>query len=115
MKKILADSLICLDLSNSTAYKRKKQLIETVASHGGKISFILNKNVAFLIKEGGDLNTYKCRVAFRQGIPVLRVNYLDELKTNKPIDFQDFIIKNKAEVENLRKGLIPKRKLFFFI
>ena len=107
MRSKLDGQLICLDLSSSIAYKQKKKIIESIINNGGRVSFILNKKVKYLIKdERLNLDSYKCRTAFKLGIPVIDLNYLNCLENFSPIS--NFIIKNKINEENLNKGVISK-------
>ena len=100
---------ICLDLSNSIPYKKKKGLIDLLAAHGFKISFIINKFTNLLIKDDRDnLDTYKCRTAFKLGIPVVHVDFVYELylNLNSNAKMEEFIIKNKQEEINFKNGYI---------
>ncbi len=107
----LNGKLVCLDLSSSINYKQKKHLIELIASNGGRVSFVLNKKINYLVKDQPhEIETYKCRNAFKLNIPVLHISFIYELVNNDSISIQNFLIKNKLDEENLRKGLIPKSK-----
>lgn len=105
---------VCLDLTNSIQYKKKKQLIDTIAKHGGTISFILNKKVNYLVKEDAvNLDTYKCRNAFKLGIPVVNIDYINRLTQSidsSPILINDYILKNKKNEQDLQKGFIPRNE-----
>lgn len=111
IKKLNETDLICLDLSNSTPYKQKKSLIDLISSNGGRISFVLNKNVKFLIKDDkANLDTYKCRTAFKLGIPVFHISYLFDYllsDVNKSsVKLNDYLIFNKQKEKNFKNGLI---------
>jgi hypothetical protein len=106
------NDLVCLDLSNSFLYKQKKKLIDLIIANGGRVSFILNKKISYLIKDQNtNLDSYKCRTAFKHNIPVVHVNYIYELNDTNSI--KDYLIKNKLYEDSLRKGLIPKSNLYF--
>ena len=99
--------IICLELSSSVPYKEKKALIDAIASQGGRVSFILNSKVSFLVRDNAlNLDTYKCRTAFKLGIPIVHSNFVAERIQNKSAKIEAFIIKNKAIEENLKKGVI---------
>lgn len=105
----LKNNLVCLELTNSTPYKKKKGLIELISSNGGRVSFIMNKSVNFLLKEDRkDLETYKCKQAFKLGIPVFSIDliydYYLNFKSNLQLD--DYLIKNKKNEENFKSGKI---------
>lgn len=104
---------ICFDLSNSIAYKKKKSLIDLAALTGAKVSFVLNKSVNLLLKDdANDLDTYKCRTAFKLGIPVVKVDFLYHLTglSDTNVSYNDFIIKNKQDEANFKKGLVSTFK-----
>jgi hypothetical protein len=99
--------IICLELSSNVSYKEKKALIDAIISLGARVSFILNSKVSFLVKDNPlNLDTYKCRTAFKLGIPVVHSNFVAESIQNKSAKIEGFIIKNKAIEENLKKGVI---------
>jgi hypothetical protein len=105
----LKDNLVCLELTNSTPYKKKKALIELITSNGGRVSFIMNKSVSYLLKEDRkDLDTYKCKQAFKLGIPVFSIDliydYFLNFKSNLQLDH--YLIKNKKNEENFKSGKI---------
>lgn len=119
MKPKFYGKTICLDLSHSTPYKQKKSLIDTLISNGGRVSFVLNQKVNLLVKNDRlDLDSYKCRTAFRMGIPVVDVNYVNDLiriadsdkAVANAIKIADYEIQNKDHLENFKKGIIAKSK-----
>ena len=110
MRSKLDGQLVCLDLSSSIAYKQKKKIIDSIINNGGRVSFILNKKVKYLIKdERLNLDSYKCRMAFKLGIPVIDLNYINYIESFSPIS--DFVIKNKFNEDNLNRGVISKSRL----
>ena len=110
MRSKLDGQLVCLDLSSSIAYKQKKKIIDSIINNGGRVSFILNKKVKYLIKdERLNLDSYKCRTAFKLGIPVIDLNYINYIESFSPIS--DFVIKNKFNEDNLNRGVISKSRL----
>jgi hypothetical protein len=110
MKQIY-EKQICLDLSNSTPYKKKKNLIDLFTNSGIKVSFILNKNVGVLVKnDRNDIDTYKCRTAFKLGIPVVHCDYIIKSINNESVHLKDYIIANMANKENFKQGKITKSK-----
>jgi len=105
----LKNNLVCLELANSTPYKKKKGLIELILTNGGRVSFIMNKSVSYLLKEDRkDLDTYKCKQAFKLGIPVFSLDLIyDYYLNSKPnLQFGDYLIKNKKNEENFKSGKI---------
>ena len=107
MKLKFDGEITCFDLKNSTPYKLKKSLIDVIAANGGRVSFVLNSKVNYLIKDdSNNLDTYKCRTAFKLGIPVVHLNYITEWTLNKTISIESFIIKNRKYEDSLKKGLI---------
>lgn len=116
-------NIFCLDLSNSISYKKKKRLIDSIVSHGGIISFVLNKRVNYVIKDEKNdvsLDSYKCRQAFKLGIPIIHLDFFNDYYLNlnntdentKPVlSFEDYLITNKrCLANNLQKGKIAKCK-----
>ena len=107
LSKIFNGEIVCLELSGNVSYKEKKSLIDVIAANGGRVSFILNSKVNFLIRDdASNLDTYKCRAAFKLGIPVVLSSYISERVHNKSTKIERFIIKNKTIEENLKKGII---------
>jgi len=99
--------LFSLDLSSSISYKEKKSYCDYITVNGGRISFVLNAKVKFLIRDDKlNLDTYKCRQAFKLGIPIVHTSFLTESVQNKAFKIEKFFIKNKKIEENLRKGII---------
>lgn len=99
--------LLCLDLSNSTPYKQKKSLVDLITSNGGRVSFILNSKVNYLVRDDTlNLDTYKCRTAFKLGIPILNSNYILDAIQSKSCSIENYIVKNKKIQDNLNKGII---------
>lgn len=115
--KLFLGQTICLDFSISTSYKLKKNLIDVIINNGGRVSFILNKKCNYLIKnDTSNLDTHKCRTAFRMGIPVLDLNFINDYFFNTPnktkcIKINDYFIKNINNDTSFEKGVIPKSKL----
>lgn len=106
--------LVCFDFGSSTAYKTKKALIDLLNSRQYRVSFVLNKSVKLLIKdEKTNLDTYKCRTAFKLGIPVYHVdliyNYL--LASEKhSIRSSDYLIRNQLIEKAFKSGKISNTK-----
>lgn len=106
--------LICLDLSGSIPYKKKKHLIDALNQKGYRVSFILNKTVKWLIKDDRkSLDSYKCRNAFKLNIPVIHVDFVAEflqtdarqdLKASKLVD--KYLIKNQLDEQNFKQGKV---------
>ena len=104
-----SEKQICLDLSNSTQYKKKKNLIDLLTSHGLRVSFILNKDISLLVKnDKNDIDTYKCRTAFKLGIPVVHYDYIIKQLNNESVNIKEFLIANSAYKENFKQGKIAK-------
>ncbi len=118
-KKHLQNKTVCLDLSNSIAYKKKKSLIDLIALHGLKVSFIINKSASILIRDDRDnLDTYKCRTAFKLGVPIIHVDYIYEmlLNGNHNVKLANYLIKNKKDETDFKNGLVsvaPNSKFIF--
>jgi len=99
--------IFSLDLSSSITYKEKKSYIDYITANGGRVSFVLNAKVKFLIRDDKlNLDTYKCRQAFKLGIPIVDASYLSESIQNRTVKIEKFFIKNKKIEENLKKGII---------
>jgi hypothetical protein len=119
-------NIFCLDLSNSISYKKKKRLIDCLVSHGGIISYVLNKRVNYVIKDeknDSSLDSYKCRQAFKLRIPIIHLEFFNDYYLNlnsncdandtiKPVlSFEDYLITNKRSLVNgFQKGKIAKCK-----
>ena len=103
VRKWNSKDTVCLDLSAATSYKQKKAIIDLLSSSGCKISFIVNKNVKYLIRDDRqNVSTYKCRTAFKLGIPVLHVSCVYDTSPN----MSDYLIVNKKNDNDFQKGLI---------
>ena len=104
IKEWNSNDIFCLDLSISTQYKEKKQIIDLIISRGARVSFILNKTVKYLIRnDNTNIDTYKCKLAFKLNIPILDVNYLfDKCSVN----LEKYLIVNKEHEEKFKNGLI---------
>ena len=110
LKRWNQTDIVCLDLSNSTPYKLRKHLTDLIISNGGRVSFILNKTVKYLIRDDKiNTDTYKCKHAFKLNIPVIHINYLYELE-KRSTQLQDYLIFNKQQELNFNNGLISSNK-----
>jgi hypothetical protein len=117
------NDIVCLELSSSTSYKTKKALIDLLTANGFRVSFVMNKSVKLLFKEDpDDVNTYKCRQAFKLNIPVINVklildyvsgNLVSSIWTNGDINvttLKKYVIVNKESESNFKNGLIAFNK-----
>jgi hypothetical protein len=106
------NDIICLDLSSTISYKQKKSLIDLITSKGFRVSFVLNKKAKLLLKDDkNDINTYKCRTAFKLGLPVLHIKFIyDYISTgssiSNTIEINDYLIVDKENDKNFNNGLI---------
>jgi hypothetical protein len=108
-KKLNQSKIICLDLSSSVAYKKKKSLIDLLTTHGFKVSFVLNKSASLLARDERDnADTFKCRTAFKLGVPIVHVDYLYELLLagNTKARIESFLIKNKKNEDDFQNGVV---------
>jgi hypothetical protein len=112
LNNIEKNDIICLDISSSLSYKQKKSLIELITSSGFRVSFILNNKVKLLLKDDkANIDTYKCRTAFKLSIPVLHVKFIYDYVSNgssiiNTKTFNDYLIDNNEINKNFNKGLI---------
>ena len=107
LKKWDFNDIICLDLSSSTSYKLKKSLIDLIVAHGARVSFILNKKVKYLLKDDKtNLDTYKCKSAFKLKIPIISLNYLYDLNNGCETSLNDYVLLSKQNELKFNKGLI---------
>lgn len=110
--------LVCFDFGSTTPYKTKKALIDLLNSRQYRVSFVLNKSVRLLIKDDkSNLDTYKCRTAFKLGIPVYHVdliyNYLllnNGTQPQSAIRIDDYLIKNQLIEKAFNNGKISSTK-----
>lgn len=103
------EGLICLELGVKTSYKKKKSIIDFLTSNGATISFILNKKCKFLvIDDKTNIDTYKCRTAFKLKIPIIHIElfYKLILDKNQNIKVEDYVIQDKSFKNNFKKGII---------
>ena len=112
----LNEKIICLDLSNSIKYKEKKNMIDLLIKGGSKVSFVLNKNVSLVIKDDkNDVDSYKCRTAFKLGIPVVHYDFIfaanGDVDSNV-VDLKEFLITNKENEKNFKQGKIGKSNIY---
>ena len=111
----LNEKTICLDLNNSTSYKQKKSLIDILTSNAVRVSFILNKNVSLLIKnDRTTVDTYKCRTAFKLGIPVIHVDFIYKYLNEEQVELKDFLIVNVENINSFKNGKISKSESLYF-
>lgn len=112
LKRFPENETICLDLSSSVPYKKKKAIIEYIASHGYKVSFIINKTTGLLVKDDRlETDSYKCRTAFKLAVPVVHVDYLYAYFDSSPssrhhISTDPYLIKNKQDEIKFQNGVI---------
>ena len=105
---------ICFDLSGSSGFKNKKELVEKAKANGFSVSYGINKKVDFLIKDDEtDLNTFKYRTALNLNIPVLRTNFLFAVNDGLSTDLNNFLIMNKNKDSNMREGVFKKSNEFY--
>lgn len=103
------DKTVCLDLTNTISYKKKKTLIELITTNGGKVTFILTPKTDLIVKENTeDLDSYKCRNGFARNIPVVPIEYVHDLlsSSQSDIDIADYSLINIKLQENLKKGIV---------
>jgi hypothetical protein len=94
IKEWNSNDIFCLDLSSSTQYKKKKQIIDLIISRGARVSFILN-NISDLIS--------KCYVEIT--IPTLSFSEsstVTQLKKNELQNIQKNMNKWKSLYDNLK-------------
>lgn len=118
--ELRSGDLVCFDFGSSTPYKTKKALIDLLNSKQYRVSFVLNKSVKILIKdERTNLDTYKCRTAFKLGIPVYHVdliyNYLlvaggDGNTHKQSLRVDEYLIKNQLIEKAFKSGKISATK-----
>ena len=107
MDSPFSNKTVCLDLKDTTRYKEKKRLIELLTSNGAKVSFIIQKGSSLLIKnDKSNVSTYKCRTAFKLGIPVVHVDYIFNLLNKKVVNFKDYVIVNTESQQRFKNGKI---------
>jgi hypothetical protein len=112
----LSEKIICLDLNSTTSYKQKKSLIDVLTSNGARVSFVLNKNVSLLVKnERTTVDTYKCKTAFKLGIPVVHVDFIYKCLNDELIELKDFLIRNVENVNSFKQGKIIKSNFYILI
>jgi hypothetical protein len=117
------ETTVCLDLCSSTPYKLKKSIIDALLSKGVRVSLILNNKCSSVVKNAdsaSDLDTYKCRTAFKQGIPVISAKFISELLNGKckeisKAELLKYAVANKLNEKALNRGLIPKGDLIVFL
>ena len=108
---MILGKLVAVDFDSSTLSKEKKHLIQLLTSNNLQVSFILNKKVDFLLKDNeNNLDTYKCRTAFKLGIPVVHINFVRDYFINyddpSGLDIKSYFIKDLKKEENFKKGKI---------
>jgi len=102
--------VICLDLSNSTPYKKKKHIINLIVNRGVRVSFVLNKTVKFLIRDDKkNLDTYKCKLAFKLNIPIIELNYLFDSEKGS-VNIQNYFLVDKQHEERFKNGYISLKE-----
>lgn len=104
----LSGKTICLDLSSSIAYKKKKSLIDLITTEGGKVTFILTPKTSFVVKDDKDnLDSYKCRMAFKRNLIVVGVDYIMDLVLgDDTVDINNYSLMSEKIKKNLSKGMI---------
>lgn len=113
MNDLIAGKRICFDFSNSLPYKRKKELVELSKKNGLKLAFNVTPNLDFLVKDNTtDLNTSKCKHAFKLNVPVLNASFLTALNQNLSTSLNEFLIKNTQLELNFKNGIINSSSNF---
>ena len=119
MNRKFLNKTVCVDLKNSTPYKEKKNLIQLLVTNGAKVSFFVKKGISILVKnDNKDVDSYKCKSAFKLGIPVVHIDYIYKYLNNEIVNFKDYLIVNKESSEYFKKGKILKSGLicnYFFL
>jgi hypothetical protein len=111
MNKKFSNKIVCVDLKNSTPYKEKKKLIDLLVSNGAKVSFFIKKGVSILIKNDiRDVNSFKCKSAFKLEIPVVHSEYIFRYLNNEIVNYKDYLIVNNENCEYFKRGKILKSK-----
>lgn len=103
------EGLICLDLGIKISYQKKKSIIDFLTSNGAKVSFIISKKCKFLvIDDKTNIETYKCRTAFRLKIPIIHIEFFYKLilDNDQKIKIEDYLIQDKLIRNNFTKGII---------
>jgi poly [ADP-ribose] polymerase len=106
-----SDKVICLDLNSSTKYKEKKNLVDLLTSNGANVTFVLNKRVLLLVKNDKNVESYKCRTAFRLSIPIVTVDFIYHCLNNEYVNLKEYLILDKNDEENFKKGKISKSSI----
>jgi hypothetical protein len=117
------EATICLDLSSSTPYKLKKSIIDALLSKGVRVSFVLNSKCSCVLKNAdsaSDLDTYKCRTAFKMGIPVIGAKFISELlngncKEISGVQLEKYALANKLKEKALNKGVIATGNFIYTV
>lgn len=114
--ELKANDVVCLDLGLATPYKQKKAVIELLNANQFRVSFVLNKSVKLVLKDDkNQLDTYKCRTAFKLGIPVYHIDMVYEYifeKDKSLFRFDQYLIRNKLVEKEFSNGKIsaPKQR-----
>ena len=109
MQLKLDKKAVCLDLCNLTSYKEKKNIIELLTRNGANVSFILNKRISLLIKnDQRTTDSYKCRTAFKLGIPVIHISFIYDYLKNDQVNYNDYLILNSENENSFKQGKILK-------
>lgn len=103
--------IVAVDFDSSTSSKEKKNFIQLLTLNNLQVSFILNKKVDFLLKDNqNNLDTYKCRTAFKLGIPVVHIDFIRDYFINyddpRSLDIKSYMIKDVKKEENFKNGKI---------
>jgi hypothetical protein len=107
-------------LISQLAYQRyKKSIVDLITSNGGTVSFVLNKKVDYLVlSDKLNLDTYKCRTAFKIRIPVVAVEFVvDSARSGSLLRslLKDYSVENQGSLENLKAGkVVSSRHPFRF-
>ncbi|CAF0733970.1 unnamed protein product [Brachionus calyciflorus] len=103
------NEIICLDISSSTPYKKKKSIIDLLTLTGAKVSGILNrKSKLLIVDQRQNLDSYKFRTAFKLNIPVVHVDYFFKLllDNDSSVDIKAYVIRDNTNDKKFEKGII---------
>jgi hypothetical protein len=76
----------------------------------------LNKNVSLLVKnDRTTVDTYKCKTAFKLGIPVIHVDFIYKCLKDGLIELKDFLIINVENLNSFKQGKIIKSNFYILL
>ncbi|XP_060075894.1 uncharacterized protein LOC132555562 [Ylistrum balloti] len=107
--KIFRRLTVVLEFNSTMPFKEKARWRKKITDNGGTVSYIITKKISCLILFNDMLEktTYKVRQARRNGVPVLRAEFIDDsLQQQQKLAMSPYLAGEAMDGKNFQKGKI---------